>query len=104
MQGKRHLWPLAALAVACALPLAANAQTPVGRDLASNCFQCHGTDGHAVKGLPSIAGKDTNSLYGKMLEYKRSTKFSDIMVRLAHGYTDAQLRQLAIYFDGLPEH
>lgn len=92
------------LVLASALPLSASAAPPVDRALAANCFQCHGTDGRALDGMPSIAGKDVDSLYKSTLEYKRSTKLNDIMVRQAKGYTDAQIHQIAEYFAGVPEH
>lgn len=92
------------LALSSAMPLGASAQPPVGRDLAANCFQCHGTDGRAEKGMPSIAGKDADSLFKKTREYKRSDKLNDIMVRQAKGFTDAQINQIAEYFASVPEH
>jgi cytochrome c553 len=92
------------LLLSSAMPLGASAQPPVDRALAANCFQCHGTDGRAVNGMPSIAGKDADSLFKRTREYQRSDKLNDIMVRQAKGYTDAQISQIAEYFAGVPEH
>jgi cytochrome c553 len=86
---------------------AADAQVsgaPVGRALAANCFQCHGTNGRALDGMPSIAGKDAPSLYSDMLEYKGSTNYQNIMVPIAHAYTDQELWELSLYIASLPEH
>jgi sulfide dehydrogenase cytochrome subunit len=90
----------ATAAASCLLPLAAHAQQPPGRALAANCFQCHGTDGHAAKGMPSIAGEGS---YGDLLEFKRSNNLNNIMVRQAKGYTDEQLRLIADYFASIPQ-
>ncbi len=86
----------------CALSLPTEAQTTAGRALAANCFQCHGTDGRAVPGVPSIAGKD--DVANKMIELKRKTNLRDIMVLQARAYTDAELRLMGDYFASVPEH
>lgn len=85
-----------------ASPLAAQTRVPPpppGRLLASNCFQCHGTDGRG--GLERIAGKSANEIYGELKEMQRKTPGNDIMVPHAKGYTDEQLRSIANYFAGV---
>ena len=77
----------------------ASAQTsapPSGRLLASNCFQCHGTNGKGP-GFDSLAGQSASKLYGEMAEFRSGQEGSGIMARHALGYTDAQLRALAQY-------
>jgi cytochrome c553 len=101
------LWPALFVFPVLAVVWAADAQVetaPVGRALAANCFQCHGTDGRALNGMPSIAGKDAPSLYSDMLEYKESTNFRNIMVPIAHAYSDQELWELSLYIASLPEH
>lgn len=73
-----------------------------GRLLASNCFQCHGTDGRPVAGLANFAGESASSLYHKMLELRRKTKEDSIMNAHVRGYTDLQLWDLSVYFSQLP--
>lgn len=75
---------------------AASAPHP-GRLLASNCFQCHGTEGRG--GFESLAGK---SVYGDLREMKYETVGNNIMKAHARGYTDAELRLIADYFAQLP--
>lgn len=107
MKVLRRWWPLLFVFPVLAVVWAADAQVetaPVGRALAANCFQCHGTDGHALNGMPSIAGTDAPSMYHKMLEYKGSTNFSNIMVPIAHAYSDQELWELSLYIASLPEH
>ena len=102
-----RLWPVAAAAGLFAVVLSASSHAPVGRDLAANCYQCHGTQGRPVAGMPSIAGKDASSLYQTMLEYKATPeedRNDDIMVPIARAYTDQQLWEMALYIAGVPEH
>ena len=71
---------------------------PPGRLLASNCFQCHGTDGNGSGTFEKLAGKSSNEIYNELREMKAENKRGDIMTIHAFGYTDAQLRALADYF------
>lgn len=89
----------AALLGASLLASAAWAQTatpPAGRLLASNCFQCHGTNG-AGPGFDTIAGKSVDEIYNNLREMKSETPGNDIMKAHARGYTDEQLRQISSY-------
>ena len=86
-----------------AWPGTSPAQSNEARDFASNCFQCHGTDGRAEKGMPKIAGKDAGGLVNKMQEFRRSTEFKKVMTRHARGYTDEQLWLIGEYFQSIPE-
>ena len=87
------------LACAAALSTPALAQTatppPAGRLLASNCFQCHGTDGRG--GFDAIAGKSVGEIYKKLKEMQSKSPGDDLMVPHAKGYTDAQLRLIDGY-------
>lgn len=71
----------------------------VDRLLASQCAQCHGTDGMAVGDIDKLAGEDVGE---KVVEMKRKRK-ANIMHRQALGYTDEQIRLLADYFSDLSE-
>jgi cytochrome c553 len=74
-------------------------QIPNGRLLASNCFQCHGTNGKGP-GFEKLAGESANEIYKELVEMRSGKEGSldkDIMVRHAMGYTDAQLRAIADY-------
>ena len=87
---------LTAAATLAASP-AASAQTaisPPGRLLASNCFQCHGTNGKGP-GFDKLAGKSARKLFKKMKEYQSGEEGEGIMARHAMGYSDAQLRELS---------
>ena len=76
---------------------AAQAQTavsPAGRLLASNCFQCHGTNGKGP-GFEKLAGKSASELYKEMKEFQSGKEGDNIMARHVMGYSDAQLQALA---------
>lgn len=86
------------LAAALAAPALAHAQVPAsvpGRLLASNCFQCHGTDGRG--GFDEIAGKSPSEIVNKLKEMRAENKPGEIMNRHAAGYTDAQLKLIGDY-------
>lgn len=77
---------------------AVSAQTPpgvpAGRLLASNCFQCHGTNGKGP-GFERLAGKSASDIYEEMLEMRAGKEGDGLMAKHAMGYTDAQLRALS---------
>lgn len=94
---KRSAWIL----LAVGLPLQAMAQVagtpPNGRLLASNCFQCHGTNGKAVSGFERLAGMSASELKSELAEMKVENE-GGIMGVHAAAYTDAQIAAMAAYF------
>jgi sulfide dehydrogenase cytochrome subunit len=81
------------LALASARP--AQAQTsPSGRLLASNCFQCHGTNGKGP-GFERLSGESADEIYKELKEFQSGKEGNGIMAKHALGYTDAQLRALS---------
>lgn len=75
---------------------------PAGRLLASNCFQCHGTDGRGDGTFERLAGKSSADIYAELREMRAENKRGDLMTIHAFGYTDAQLRAIADYFSKQP--
>ena len=73
---------------------AAQAQVaPAGRLLASNCFQCHGTNGKGP-GFDAINGKSVGEIYKKLKEFQAGKEGNGIMAKHALGYTDTELLAL----------
>ena len=70
-----------------------------GRLLASNCMQCHGTDGQSGA-ISQLAGMGATDLFNKM---KDQQTHNSIMGSQARGYTDAEIRDLAAYFSTVPK-
>lgn len=94
----RYLFRSAVGATVCifGLSLGAQAQTapPSGRLLASNCFQCHGTNGTGP-GFDKLAGKSFNEIYKELKEFQNGKEGNGIMAKHAMGFTDAQLLSLS---------
>lgn len=68
-----------------------------GRLLASQCAQCHGTNGNSVNGWDSLAGESASELIEEMREIKAGDE-DPIMQAQAHGYSDAEIQALAAWF------
>lgn len=87
--------------IACAAPAAAQYPS-TGRDLAANCFTCHGTNGNSAQGVPpSLAGRKSGELFQAMKDFQSGKRPATIMHQLAKGYTDAQLQLIVAYIAGL---
>jgi sulfide dehydrogenase cytochrome subunit len=80
----------------------AQAATPAhpGRLLASNCFQCHGTEGRG--GFETLAGESSSEIYNDMKEMQAETAGQNIMDAHSKGYSDSELKLIADYFATLP--
>lgn len=85
---------LAGLLTALAPASQAATTIPAGRLLASNCFQCHGTNGRGP-GFERLAGQSASELYQELKEFQSGQEGNGIMAKHAWGYTDAQLQSLA---------
>ncbi|MDD3518494.1 MAG: c-type cytochrome [Chromatiales bacterium] len=64
-----------------------------GRLLASNCFQCHGTNGSG--GFDKLRGSD--EVLEELREFASGKEGKGIMAAHAAGYTDAQMKAIADY-------
>jgi len=72
------------------------APSPQARALAANCFQCHGTNGHA--GELKIASMSAASMINKFNTYKQKAPNADIMYLHAQSYTTAEIALIADFF------
>lgn len=95
---KTLLISLATLGATGAMAQTTQPPTAPGRLLASNCFQCHGTDGKGSGTFERLAGKSSSEIYNELREMKAENKRGEIMTIHALGYTDGQLRAIADYF------
>ena len=100
---KKLFLPAALLAV-LTLPMQALAQVPdrnLGRNLAAQCANCHGTNGNAQAGGIALAGRDRKYIVDQMAAFKsgaRSGAAATIMHQIAKGYSDEQIALMADYF------
>lgn len=93
-------YTVAALSLLVAASAAHAADPNLGRNLAATCANCHGTNGHALKGagLDPLAGMEKARTLQKLAEFKSGDKPASIMHQIAKGYTDEQLELIATYF------
>ena len=70
----------------------------LGRDIAANCANCHGTDGRSNGTIPGLAGQDAAVIVQRMKEFRDGRRAATVMQQLAKGYTDAQIEAAAAYF------
>jgi sulfide dehydrogenase cytochrome subunit len=79
------------------LTFGADEPASLGRDIAANCANCHGTGGRSLGGIPSIAGLDQAYLVQQMRDFRDGKRPSTVMQQLARGYSDAQIEAAAAY-------
>ena len=70
----------------------------LGRFIASNCANCHGTNGHAQSGMEPLAGVSQDDIVRKMQDFKSGRKPATLMHQLSKGYSDEQIQAIAGYF------
>lgn len=99
---RRMLRPLAITSVFVLSCCGLFAAPPAGRLLASQCFQCHGTNGQAVGGFESVSGKNANEMFNELREMSQRRPES-IMDLQARAFTPDQLRLIANYLATLPK-
>ena len=74
----------------------------MGRNLAANCANCHGTNGHSVGGMPALAGRPRDQLAQLLRDFREGKRPSTVMQQLAKGYTDQQIDAVCEYFASQP--
>jgi cytochrome c553 len=94
---------LATLLAAC-LPVArAQPADPyLGRNLAANCANCHGTNGRGVSGMPALAGRSRAELEAMLKGFRDGKRGGTIMPQLAKGYTDVQIAAMSDFLSRQP--
>lgn len=75
----------------------------LGRNLAANCANCHGTNGKSVAEVPSLAGVPAALTIQKIKDYRDGKLPATIMHQLAKGYSDEQIAAIAEYFAKQPK-
>ncbi len=68
---------------------------------AVSCMACHGTDGKAEGVGLTLHGKTSQELTDTLLAFKSGKKTGTIMDQHAKGYSDEELKRIAIYFSQL---
>jgi cytochrome subunit of sulfide dehydrogenase len=99
----KHPVPLALLVAlsAGALPAAAQSVDRQARTWAASCAACHGTEGRSPGAIQALAGRDADTLYRALIEFKTGQRpAATVMHQHTKGYTDEELRRIAQVFAG----
>ena len=91
---------LISAALIAVAPVGAQAESS-GRNLALSCYSCHGPAGKSPDTIPAIAGKSKAFIVQEMIGFRDGKRKSTVMMRIAKGYSDAEIRSLAGYLAGV---
>ncbi len=69
-----------------------------GMILSLSCYACHGPSGRSPGSMPTIAGKSAKYITKILGEFASGKRPSTVMGRIARGYTDQEIADLAAYF------
>lgn len=92
----------AALATAGAASAQASPDLRAAAYLASNCANCHGTNGRSLGAMPALAGIPQERFVTLMRDFRDGKRQATIMHQLAKGYSDEQIALLAEFFARQP--
>ena len=70
----------------------------INRLLASQCAQCHGTNGHAVGDMDGLSDESDKDLFEDLMDMRSEDRPEGIMDHQAIGYTSDQIRRIAAYY------
>lgn len=98
MQIRKSLVTAAAFAMMLGSSVVAEAEMASSTVLANTCFSCHGADGHSAGAMPSLNGKPAKYIALTMKAFRDGKKESTVMMRIAKGFNDAEIKSLAAYF------
>ena len=80
-----------------------------GKDKATTCSACHGAAGNSVNPLwPNLAGQNANYIVAQLKAFKPGAdnqpalRSDPLMTSMALPLSDEDMRDLAVYFEGLP--
>ena len=66
--------------------------------LAASCAACHGPEGRSPDSIPTIQGKSARYIADKLKGFKSGEGSPTVMDRLAKGYSDAEIEEIAAWF------
>lgn len=81
-----------------AMSASSSAQERNAALLASSCAACHGTNGHSVGGIPSLAGVSESYFLEQMKQFANGERKSTVMFQHVSGYTQEEIELMAAYF------
>lgn len=97
----RHFLPILPALAAALVAGAALAEPHPTPLIAQSCAGCHGQSGAGMGAIPGIAGIDHETFVRIWAEFRANERPATIMGRIARGFTDAEVEELAAYFASL---
>lgn len=91
----------AVLVAGFAVAPAAYAADASGQMIAAQCNGCHGFEGKSQGSAPSLHGRAAILLTKSMMDFKSDNLEGTIMNRIAKGYTDQEIKNVAEYYANL---
>jgi cytochrome c553 len=80
-----------------------DASAEAGKAKAITCAACHGQEGNSVNPLwPNLAGQGAPYLVAQLQAFKGGQRVNALMSSQAMLLTDADMRNLAVYYESLP--
>lgn len=77
----------------------AQGNSEAGKEKAAVCIACHGTDGNSPSSLyPKLAGQHASYLEKQLQEFKSGTRNNPIMLGMAAGLSDQDMKDIAAYY------
>lgn len=74
-----------------------------GAAMAWQCAPCHGTNGQEfLEAMPPLAGMSAEQFTKAMIAYREGTRPAIIMDRVARGFTDKEIKAMAVWFEKQP--
>jgi cytochrome c553 len=73
-----------------------------GATLALRCSMCHGARGLSQANAPNLAGQYAVAIYKQLADFKTGARASAVMAPLVADLSDADMRNLAVYYAYLP--
>ena len=74
-----------------------------GEMLSQSCFSCHGPRGASfAPAVPSIGGQGAVYLVSSLMRFREDKRAGSIMGRIAKGYSEPEIMEIAQYLSALP--
>lgn len=90
------------MAFASMAPGSMAADIAAGKTRSAQCAACHGPDGHAVMPqTPNLAGQDEDYLAEQLKAFRSGERKNETMSVIAKPLSDADIVNLAAYFNSL---
>ena len=99
---KKIILSVAAIALSTSIGSAVAGDAAAGKAKSAVCVACHGANGiSAIPMYPNLAGQKAQYVVKQLKAFKDGTRKDPVMAPMAMPLTDADMDNLAAYFEGL---